>query len=406
MNARDPARLCSDFVRIHSENPPGHTGEVIHAIAGVLEGLGREVRILEEPGGRCNLLSPGTGSRLLLLGHVDTVPALSEGWDRDPFSGDISGGFVFGRGATDMKGGCASLISAIAELTESGEEPAADLLFVCDEETSGTHGIRSVLAQKLLTPRDCLIAEPTPARAPNIGQKGLCRLSMSFRGEPGHGSLYPVLGVSAVAEAFRTLSFLSQVHERTYTAPQELAGLIAHSSRVLTEELGITEAGTVLTRVMFNPGRIEGGEKANVVAQSCRLTLDLRLPWGCDPDHLIHEISTHSPRASVHRLTVSAPSWTPPGSRVVRVVCKAVEKVCQEPVAPILQWAASDARFLRAEGYPVIEYGPGDMATLHAVNERVPVSSLTRARDVYCEVITKYTNTKDQDGSSVPASAR
>ena len=91
-------------------------------------------------------------------------------------------GFVWGRGATDMKGGVASLLAALHTLIDCGKDITADCAFVCDEETGGENGVCFLLAKKLLHPSDCLIAEPTPVRNPCIGQKGLCRLEMKFSG--------------------------------------------------------------------------------------------------------------------------------------------------------------------------------------------------------------------------------
>ncbi|HZD42671.1 MAG TPA: M20/M25/M40 family metallo-hydrolase, partial [Methanomicrobiales archaeon] len=68
------------------------------------------------------------------------------------------------------------------------------------------------------------------------------------------------------------------------------------------------------------------------------------------------------------------------------------ERVYQAPALPIIQWAASDAKYLRSAGFQVVEYGPGDLTTLHAVNERVQIASLERVAEVYRGVITRYSS--------------
>ena len=201
----DVVRLASELVKINSENPPGNTEEIIRYISGFLDSIGVKSETEVNRGGRANLMSEPGESGLLLCGHVDVVPANPDGWDFSPFSGRISDGYLWGRGSTDMKGGCAALLSAYKVLADKGIDPKAGFLFVCDEETSGTYGIRSMLRKKLIRPCDVLIAEPTPALYPTIGEKGLCRLKMVFSGEPGHGSFYPVAGVSAIMEAYRTI---------------------------------------------------------------------------------------------------------------------------------------------------------------------------------------------------------
>lgn len=385
------ASLCAELVRIRSENPPGDTRGIIEFIRDFSEGLGIKTSITRSRGGRQNLFSARPRGRLLLCGHVDVVPAISEGWSHDPYSGEISDGRVWGRGATDMKGGCAAILWACKNFIDSGRELPADLAFVCDEETSGTRGIQAILAKKSLIPCDTLIAEPTPALSPNIGQKGLMRLCCTFRGEPGHGSLYPARGVSAVMEALSLIEFIKTVHQREYhTGDPDLAAILHESAHILGEIFSMDDAEIVLSHIMFNPGKIIGGEKANIVAQQCSLELDLRIPWGCSLQELFAEICSHAPRAEIGITSISEPSITPPGSPIVARLLAEIEKVHSLPARPIVQWAASDARYLRREGFLVAEYGPGEIKTLHAIDEHVRIESLENAARVYEGMLGQY----------------
>ena len=385
----DVARLTSSLIRIRSENPPGNTADVVAFITEFLNSIGVKSRVVAHPGGRENLITTGPDPRLLLCGHIDVVPSIPDDWTHDPHSGEIAGGYVWGRGATDMKGGCAALLAAYRDLVESGVEPKAQFAFVCDEETGGEHGIRSLLAQDLLKPCDCLIAEPTPAMSPAVGQKGLYRVNLSFRGRPGHSSLYPLVGKSAVMAAFDLIGYLREVHAHPFPPGEDLQPLVAQSARLFSETFGIEGGDNILTRVMFNPGRIEGGEKANIVAEQCRMELDIRVPWGCSLDDLRKGIAEHAPDAVIHEMDVAEPSLTPPDARIVRTVTREVARV-YGTAAPFLQWAASDAKYLRDRGFEVLEYGPGEIPTLHAVDERVSVEQLERAVDVYRGVIRAY----------------
>lgn len=385
----DVARLASSLVRIRSENPPGSTADVVAFIGEFLDSLGVKSRIISHPGGRENLVTTGAGSRLLLCGHVDVVPAIPDDWTHDPWSGEVADGYVWGRGATDMKGGCAALLTAYRESLDSGVEPDVQFAFVCDEETGGEYGIRSLLAQDLLGPRECLIAEPTPETSPAVGQKGLYRIDLSFRGRPGHSSLYPLVGKSAVMAAFDLIGYLREVHARPFPVGEDLQPLIDQSARVFSEVFGIAGGDDILTRVMFNPGRIEGGEKANIVAEQCRMELDIRVPWGCSLEGLRRGIAEHAPDAVIRETDVAEPTLTSPNARIVRTVSREVERVYGK-VTPFLQWAASDAKYLRDVGFDVVEYGPGEIPTLHAVDERVRVGQLEKAVDVYQGVIRAY----------------
>jgi succinyl-diaminopimelate desuccinylase len=244
----------------------------------------------------------------------------------------------------------------------------------------------------MLKPMDCLIAEPSPARHPSIGQKGLCRLDMKFKGTPAHGSLYPAVGVSAIMEAVSLLEYVKGLHEREYPVDEQLKEIIDRSSRVLEGEFHIEDVSEVLKKLMYNPGVISGGEKSNVVAQNCELDLEIRVPWGCSITELVEGIQSYATHGNIISQETHEPSMTNPSCRIVKVTCKEVERVQGGTVFPIVQWAASDARHLRLCGFNVIQYGPGEVSTLHAVNERVSIDSLNKAALVYLGIMTVYAN--------------
>jgi len=396
---RDVSRICADLVAIRSENPPGRTDEVIEYIRAFLQEIGISSSVSGNPDGMCNLVTTGTGrpGNLLFCGHVDVVPALDTGWTYPPFSGIIRDGFIHGRGSTDMKGGCASILAACQARVERSEEIPATLAFVCDEETGGENGIRRLLSNRALTPGDCVIAEPTPSRHPCIGQKGLCRLEMAFSGTPAHGSLYPAVGTSAIMETMTLLNHVKALNKKEYPVDPSLNAIIAQSSAVLGREFGIDGVGDILKRLTFNPGVIKGGEKSNVVAQHCALELELRVPWGCSIHRLISSIQAHAVHGTIISQETHNPSITDPASPLVEITCAAVKRVQGGEVFPIVQWAASDARHLRAAGFKVIEYGPGEIPTLHAVNERTSINSLEKASLVYQDIMARYAENSEKE---------
>jgi len=386
----DVSRICAALVAIKSENPPGDTSGVIEYIRDFLDARGIISTVTDTGGGRCNLVTRGPKKPLLLCGHVDVVPALDEGWTHPPCSGILEDGYVWGRGATDMKGGCAAMLAASDMLVQEDHELPATLAFVCDEETGGDLGIQYLIAHNLIAPCDCLIAEPSPARHPCIGQKGLCRLDLKFAGTPGHGSLYPTIGVSAIMEAMELLEYIKSLHNREFPMDEKLREIIRHSSEVFSEEFQIQEGSDILERVTFNPGIISGGEKINIIAQHCSVNLELRIPWGCSIPDLVIDIRAHAQNGTIVERIVHDPSLTDPDCEFAAVVCREVEKVWGGDVFPILQWAASDARHLRCAGFQVIEYGPGELATLHGINERISVVSLENAVKIYRGILDTY----------------
>jgi succinyl-diaminopimelate desuccinylase len=383
------SRICSDLVKINTENPPNRTTECIEYIRAFLDGIGMKSTVTGTDG-MMNLVTCGPARDLLLCGHVDVVPALSSGWSRPPFSGEIDAEFVNGRGSTDMKGGCAAILAACQALAETGREIPATLAFVGDEETGGEMGIRRLLADKAITPCDCIIAEPSPACHPSIGQKGLLRLDMQFTGQPGHGSLYPAVGVSAIMETMQFLGYVKGLHQRKYPVDAHLREIITRSSGVLSQVFDRVEAQDILTQLTFNPGTICGGEKSNVVAQRCNLELEFRVPWGCHIPDLLTDLEAHAGYGRIISHESFEPSITLPETPIVERTCKAIEDVQGGTVFPIVQWAASDARHLRRSGFRVLEYGPGELPLLHAVDERVRIDSLVKAAQVYENVLQQY----------------
>jgi succinyl-diaminopimelate desuccinylase len=386
----DVIRLCSELIKIRSENPPGRTDDIIRYIRDFTDSIGIKTKTIKKAGARWNLISSQMRGNLLLCGHVDVVPAKPDGWRFDPYDGMCAEGFVWGRGATDMKGGCASLLWACKSVVGKEGELPCDICFVCDEETGGNYGIRSLLDKGLLSPCDCLVAEPTPALHPNIGQKGLLRMEYQFSGEPGHGSLHPVKGVSAVMEACALLRYLGELHMQEFDPGPELQLLVDRSADVLENIFGVTDVRKILTHVMFNPGRIEGGEKPNIVASECSLELELRVPWGCEIEWLTEMLQKHAPRGNASCNSVSRPSITSPYEKIVAVTCREISRLYPGDVFPIIQWAASDARHLRNSGFSVVEYGPGEISTLHAVDERVRCAELENAARIYEGIILAY----------------
>ena len=386
----DAASICSDLVKIRSENPPGNTRECASYIGEFLEGIGIPVLYTRGIGGQTNVCSADQSNELLINGHIDVVPALPDGWDHEPFSGMNDGIWVYGRGSSDMKGGVASVLAAAKRLADADETPKVSFAFVCDEEGGGPNGTRYLIAKHVIHPCDCLIAEPTPAHAPCIGQKGLFRAVVQFTGEPAHSSLYPIAGNSAVMQVAEFLVRLKVLHAKTWPVSPELVEIFSYSAEVARKSCG-KDMSRIFRHISYNPGVIRGGERANIVAQKCEVLLDMRLPWGVTAEEITRELMTLLPRsAKIVPDTTSDASLTSPDTKLVQTVCRCVGEAYGIACRPIVQWAASDARALRFAGFNAVEYGPGELETIHGVNERVGIDQLNIASSIYENIIRRY----------------
>lgn len=383
----DVGKICSDLVKIRSDNPPGYTDEVIAYISEFCDSIGMKTRV-ESRGRRHNLLSAQPKGRLLLCGHVDVVPALDDGWDYPPYSGLITETHVHGRGSTDMKGGCAAILAALADTIQKHGETPADIAFVADEEGKGEFGMEQLVGEGILRPCDALIAEPTPPACPLVGEKGILRTHIVFSGDSGHASIHPVTGNSAIMQACRFLGFCQTLHERVWPVDPLAEEAIRATAASLKDLIGISaeESDRILSRIMYNPGMIHGGERVNVIAQRCELDMDMRIPWGCSIDEVIVSMKNAVPGAQIDVMESGDPSFSTPGW-LCRLVCDGINSSMQIHASPGVTQAASDARYLRQQGNEVVVYGPGDLNLLHSVNENVPVSMLKNCQQVYRHVL-------------------
>lgn len=392
--SQDVVRICSDLVKIRSENPPGYTDEVISYIRDFCDTIGLST-VVTARGRRHNLLSADPQGRLLLCGHVDVVPALDDDWTYPPYSGHISEGYVHGRGSTDMKGGCAALMAALASTIENHGDPGVDIAFVADEEGKGEFGMEQLVGEGIIRPCDAIIAEPSPPTCPIIGEKGVLRTHIVFSGDAGHASLHPVSGNSAIMQACRFLGTCQELHERVWALDPLTEKVVGSTARALEGSIGISadRADRILSRVMFNPGMIHGGERVNVIAQRCVLDMDMRIPWGCSIDEVVKTMRDAHPQAKIDVVDSAEPSFSTPG-RVCSLICDGILSVMQVQAEPGVSQAASDARYLRSHGAEVVVYGPGDLNLLHSVNENVPISMLRNCQQVY-EHVLKNLNPKN-----------
>jgi acetylornithine deacetylase/succinyl-diaminopimelate desuccinylase-like protein len=304
--AAEAEELLRRLIRFNTVNPPGSERAAQEHLAAHLTDAGFECELLgaepERPNLVARLRGPEDGPTLCYLGHVDTVLADPAEWSHDPWSGDLADGFVWGRGALDMKSQVAAEIAASASLARTGWRPVrGELLItaVVDEETGGAVGAQWITETHPEKVRcDLLVNEGGGAVFEYEGkrrygvccaEKGRFRFTVTTDGVAGHASI-PGIGENALLKmgpvlerlgarqpslrpTSEPLAFLRGIGEDPEDPEGSLARMRAADERLAT----ILEP---MFGVTFAPTRIRASEKINVTPSLAEVKVDCRVPPG------------------------------------------------------------------------------------------------------------------------------
>ena len=308
--AAEAEGLLSGLVRFDTVNPPGNERPAQEFLAEHLSSAGFDCELLGAEPGRPNLLArlradgdaAAEGPTLCYLGHVDTVLANPADWTRDPWSGEVADGFLWGRGALDMKSQVAAEIAAGASLARSGWRPArGELLIVAvvDEETGGALGAQWITEQHPDKVRcDLLVNEGggavfeyggTRCYGVCCAEKGVFRFTLTTEGVAGHASM-PGMGENALLKMGPVLDRLA-ARQPSYAPTDEplafLDGIGEDASDPEGSIIRMRAADAMLATmfepmlgVTFTPTRIRASEKINVIPSRAELKVDCRVPPG------------------------------------------------------------------------------------------------------------------------------
>ena len=405
----DIIQLCSELVKIPSENPPGDMGDIALFVKGWLEKRGLKVETYEPERGKVSLISKiGEVDKpaLILNGHMDVVPAGDpKRWDFPPYCGEVKGGKVLGRGATDMKGGLTSIIVAFTTVFQLVKALPGRVILnaVPDEETGGEHGSGWCVKIGKVQGDACLIGEPSGIRHSFIGEKGICWLRLNSEGVPAHGSL-PMFGDNAIEKLVKALPIAQRMRKEEVETPREIASVIEASQdfyremmrrKGVTDEAKIEDAARAINHNTVNIGVIRGGVKTNIVPESCTANIDIRVPAGVTPEKVkmhIEEMLKEAGLADIkcEFIDRSNPNYTSPTEEIFTVLDNNVREVVGVNVKPLFMTGATDGRFFRLKGIPAINYGPGEISLAHAYNEYVLTDDLIRATKVVAGTIVDF----------------
>jgi acetylornithine deacetylase/succinyl-diaminopimelate desuccinylase-like protein len=302
----EAAELLGGLIRFNTVNPPGNERAAQEYLADHLTRAGFECELLGAEPGRPNLVArlraAEAGPTLCYLGHVDTVLADPADWSHDPWSGDVADGFLWGRGALDMKSQVAAEIAAAASLARSGWRPQrGELLIVAvvDEETGGELGAQWITTMHPEKVRcDMLVNEGGGAVFEYGGrrryglccaEKGVFRFTITTDGVAGHASM-PGMGDNALLKMGPLLERFAarQPSYRLTVEPQAFLrgiGEDADDPRAAVARLRDADPRLAIMfepmlGVTFTPTRISASEKINVIPSHAELRVDCRVPPG------------------------------------------------------------------------------------------------------------------------------
>jgi acetylornithine deacetylase/succinyl-diaminopimelate desuccinylase-like protein len=416
---QNPARLLQKLVQFDTTNPPGNEAECISFIQQLLAQAGVETTILAKSPARSNLIArlPGRGSAapLLLYGHVDVVTTQDQDWQYPPFAGVQEDGYLWGRGALDMKGGVAMMLSAFLRAKAENVQPPGDIILtiVSDEEAGGDFGAKFLVEEHpehfagihyaigefggftLSVGKRCFY----PIQ---VAEKQICWLKATVHGPGGHGSL-PVRN-GAMARLSRLLVLLEANRLPVHVTPparlmfSPMASALGGVSGLMIAQLLnprladavlnlLGERGRLfepLLRNTVSPTILHGSSKINVIPSEVSVELDGRMLPGFQPDELIKELRPIvGPQVELEVVRFD-PGPAEPDMGWFDTLAGILKEADPQGVPiPLMLSGVTDGRFFSRLGIQTYGFLPMQLPedfnftqTIHAADERIPTPAL------------------------------
>jgi acetylornithine deacetylase/succinyl-diaminopimelate desuccinylase-like protein len=429
----DVAELLRDLLRFDTTNPPGSESACIAHVQHLIGDAGAETRIVAKDESRPNLISRVRGSGdappLLLYGHVDVVTTSGQEWTHPPFAGELVDGWIWGRGALDMKGGVAMMVDAFLRAARGALKPRGDVILaiLSDEENGGDFGARFLTREhaELFEGVRHAIGEFGGASMSvggrrfypiQVAEKQMCWLRGRVHGPGGHGAL-GVRG-SAMGKTGRILARLdsgrlpvhvtpvarAQIEGMAEALPQPqslvLRSLLDPRLAEVTLRTPIPQM-RILDRILRNTVTatiIHGGEKINVVPSAIELELDGRLLPGYEPAEIVREIHTLVGLDLELDVTRYDAYPSEPDLSQLPALSAILRELDPEAVpVPLLQAGVTDGRFFAGIGIQTYGFLPLNLPDgfdftklIHAADERVPADAVRFGAEAVGRVLERY----------------
>ena len=426
-----PVDLLRELLRFETVNPPGDERPCIEWLGDLLAAYGVEYDTYARDPGRPNLLARvpgGDAPPLLLYGHVDVVPVDEDAWTHDPFAGVVEDGYVWGRGALDMKSGVAMFLAAFLRAAVADEAPAGDLLFlaVADEEGGGDDGMAYLVDEHpdLFADVEYALGEfggfsmalgGVETYPIQVNEKRLCWMEATFTGTSGHASLPTAdtaMGemaafVSAVDGQRLPVHVTPAVEGMVEALADVVAADVAEQLRGLldpdqTDDVldAMGEDGRIFDALLHNTAnvtRVRGGDKENVVPGKVTALLDCRLVPGQEPADVIAELTALTdadPEFDIVRYDSGPPAAD---MGLFDELAGHLEAAVEGGVAvPLVMFGGTDGRHLarvdvQSYGYTPMQVGDIPFLDLaHSSDERIPAETVGWGADRIYDAVRAY----------------
>jgi acetylornithine deacetylase/succinyl-diaminopimelate desuccinylase-like protein len=398
----EAAQTLSAYVKLDSSHPIGRTVETAKLIAEKLAAEGIDSKTYETPDpNKVNLVARLTakdpvGKPLLLSSHMDVVQAVASDWTFDPYSGEISDGYIYGRGTLDDKGmGVMNLLTMLL-LKRNDVELSRDViaLYTCDEEIGSPLGAQFMVENHFADLDPAFMLDEGGSGATgffsagdvfqiSVGEKKICRITMTARAEPGHGSQpWEEAATHRLVRAVNRV--LAQGTEDRECAPvaEMIRRLGGESAR---EEIASFRATRPLLHDTIALTMMEAGYKINIIPEKAQMSFDCRLLPDTDANAFVSNVQQIVGDEGIS-FEVEWPDAAPSMAPVENPLFQAIEQAClaHSPSAlpvPTICVGGTDARFFRQLGIPAYGLVPGmftgeDMKGYHGIDERLNVENL------------------------------
>ncbi len=435
-NAEDHAaravRNLAGYLRVDTTNPPGNESRGVDYLGRILAAHGIEYSTGESAPGRGNLwarLEGGNEPGIVLLHHIDVVPADPAYWDFDPLSGRISEGYLYGRGALDTKGLGIIQLEAFLALKESGLPLNRDVFFVAtaDEEAGGSFGAGWLVRTQgeVFSNVGYLLNEGGAVQElgdklavmVEVTQKVPLWLRLTAVGRPGHGSAPQVqTSVTRLIRATNRIAetkFVPRVVPAVNQMLREMALLQdGRFAAVLADpEDAVKNADFMLSLQLEQPGlhallrntcsitRLEGSAKINVVPSESRAEIDCRLLPDQDPEAFITELRAiiNDDQVRIDRIMGFEPAVSSSETELFEAIVEISQKYFPDArVIPSVSGGFTDSHFFRDLGIVSYGYSPfvlkvSERHGIHGNNERISVENIRRGTRIMIDLLRGFT---------------